>query len=99
NKHIRTSIPYTSPFRSNGLMDIERNPRVFHDVFAQINADTVIVPRPERYAAYAGDTLSVEVTIATGGRALPDGATLRWSGDAAGDRKSTRLNSSHVKIS
>ncbi|MBU1333771.1 MAG: glycoside hydrolase family 2 [Alphaproteobacteria bacterium] len=71
-------------WEANGLMDIERNPRVFHDVFAQINADTVIVPRPERYSAYAGERLAVEVTIATGGKALPDGATLRWSGDASG---------------
>ncbi|MFN4209782.1 MAG: glycoside hydrolase family 2 protein, partial [Devosia sp.] len=71
-------------WEANGLMDIERNPRVFHDVFAQINTDTVIVPRPERYSAYAGETLAVEVTIATGGKALPDGATLRWSGDASG---------------
>lgn len=71
-------------WEANGLMDIGRNPRVFHDVFAQINTDTVIVPRPERYSAYAGETLVVEVTIATGGKALPDGATLRWSGDASG---------------
>lgn len=71
-------------WEANGLMDIERNPRVFHDVFAQINTDTVIVPRPERYSAYAGETLAVKVTIATGGKALPDGATLRWSGDASG---------------
>lgn len=71
-------------WEANGLMDIERNTRVFHDVFAQINTDTVIVPRPERYSAYAGETLVVEVTIATGGKALPDGATLRWSGDASG---------------
>lgn len=71
-------------WEANGLMDIERNPRVFHDVFAQINTDTVIVPRPERYSAYAGDSLVVEVTVATGGKALPDGATLRWSGNASG---------------
>ncbi|MCR6672081.1 glycoside hydrolase family 2 protein [Devosia ginsengisoli] len=71
-------------WEANGLMDMERNPRVFHDVFAQINTDTVIVPRPERYAGYAGETLAIDVTIATGGKALPDGATLRWSGDASG---------------
>lgn len=71
-------------WEANGLMDIERNPRVFHDVFAQINTDTVIVPRPSRYAAYSGETLAIEVTIATGGKALPEGAVLHWSGDATG---------------
>jgi len=71
-------------WEANGLMDIERNPRVFHDVFGQINADTVIVPRPKRYSAYAGETLPVSVKIGTGGRSIPAGATLRWSGDAQG---------------
>ena len=71
-------------WEANGLMDIERNPRVFHDVFAQINTDTVIVPRPARYSAYLGETLDIEITVATGGMALPDGAVLRWSGDASG---------------
>jgi len=71
-------------WEANGLLDIERNPRVFHDVFAQINADTVIVPRPARYAAYAGETLAIEITVATGGKAVPEGAMLRWSGDAEG---------------
>ena len=71
-------------WEANGLMDIERNPRVFHDVFSQINTDTVIVPRPKRYSGYAGETLELDITVATGGKALPDGAVLRWSGDASG---------------
>ncbi|MEO8685504.1 MAG: glycoside hydrolase family 2, partial [Devosia sp.] len=71
-------------WEANGLMDIERNPRVFHDVFAQINADTVIVPRPRRYSAYAGDIIEIDLTIATGGNALPSDAVLRWSGDVSG---------------
>ena len=71
-------------WEANGLMDLKRNPRVFHDVFAQINTDTVIVPRPTRYSAYAGDTLSIAITVATGGIALPEGAVLRWSGEASG---------------
>ncbi|HEY8575403.1 MAG TPA: sugar-binding domain-containing protein [Devosia sp.] len=71
-------------WEANGLLDMERNPRVFHDVFGQINADIVIVPRPKRYSAYAGEALAIEVTVATGGKSLPEGATLRWSGDASG---------------
>lgn len=71
-------------WEANGLMDIERNPRVFHDVFSQINTDTVIVPRPKRYSAYVGETLEIDITVATGGKVLPEGAVLRWSGDASG---------------
>lgn len=71
-------------WEANGLMDIERNPRVFHEVFSQINADTVIVPRPARYGAVGGQPLPVSLKIATGGRSIPAGATLRWSGDADG---------------
>jgi hypothetical protein len=71
-------------WEANGLMDIERNPRVFHDVFGQINADMVIVPRPARYAGYAGEALPFSLKIATGGASIPAGATLRWSGAAEG---------------
>jgi hypothetical protein len=71
-------------WEANGLLDIERNPRVFHDVFAQINTDIVIVPRPARYSAYAGTTLPIEVSIATGGLTIPAGAKLSWSGDVSG---------------
>ncbi|WP_108398346.1 glycoside hydrolase family 2 protein [Devosia submarina] len=71
-------------WEANGLLDIERNPRVFHDVFAEINTDLVIVPRPERFSAYGGSKLPIEVTIATGGASVPEGAELRWSGDAEG---------------
>jgi len=71
-------------WEANGLLDIERNPRVFHDVFAQINTDIVIVPRPQRYSAYAGETLPIEVTIASGGLVIPAGAELSWSGDVSG---------------
>ncbi|GHA33149.1 hypothetical protein GCM10007989_31620 [Devosia pacifica] len=71
-------------WEANGLMDIERNPRVFHDVFATVNTDIVIVPRPQRYAAWAGDTLEIELSIATGGGSVPSGATLSWSGAVSG---------------
>ena len=72
-------------WEANGLLDIERNPRVFHDVFATINADIVIVPRPARYSAWAGDALPVELKIATGGGSIPAGAKLRWSGGVEGE--------------
>lgn len=71
-------------WEANGLLDIKRNPRVFHDVFAQINADIVIIPRPTRYAAYSGEDLKITITLATGGLTIPEGAMLSWSGDVSG---------------
>ena len=71
-------------WEANGLLDIERNPRVFHDVFGQINADIVIVPRPARYSARSGEKLDMSLKVATGGLSIPAGAVLRWSGDVSG---------------
>ena len=73
-------------WESNGLLDMNRNPRVFHDRFAEINADTVIVPRLQRYSCYGGGIVPLDLSVALGGLALADGAVLHWSvaGGAAG---------------
>jgi hypothetical protein len=68
-------------WESNGLLDMNRNPRVFHDAFASINADVVIAPRIDRYAGVSGDTLTLAPGVATGGVALPD-TVLHWQTDA-----------------
>jgi len=72
-------------WESNGLLDMNRNPRVFHDRLAEVNADVVIVPRVARYAGTAGQDWSMGLVVASGGVALPPGA-LHWSdGEAAGE--------------
>ncbi len=64
-------------WESNGLLDMNRNPRVFHDRFHSINADTVIVPTVDRYAGRAGDEYAFDLGVSTGGKA--HGATvLHW---------------------
>lgn len=72
-------------WESNGLLDMNRNPRVFHDRFGQINADVVIVPKVARYAGIAGHAFQFGVAVATGGAHVPEGE-LRWSvaGGASG---------------
>ncbi|MFK0166115.1 glycoside hydrolase family 2 protein [Rhizobium sp. NPDC090279] len=69
-------------WEANGLMDMQRNPRAYHNRFHEINTDVVIVPRMQRYAVWAGDTGNVELEISTGGKALP-AAELSWSIDGA----------------
>jgi hypothetical protein len=60
-------------WESNGLLDMRRNRRVFHEKFPSINADTVIVARPARYAYWSGERLRVELTVACGaGPAIED---------------------------
>lgn len=71
-------------WEANGLLDINRNPRVFHDVFATINTDVVIIPRPEQWSARSGETVNIDLSVATGGGSVPAGAKLRWSGAVSG---------------
>ncbi len=73
-------------WEANGLLDINRNPRVFHDQFASINTDVVIVARPKAWSAYSGDVLDVDLSVATGGASIPEGATIRWSYGQDGER-------------
>jgi Glycosyl hydrolases family 2, sugar binding domain/Glycosyl hydrolases family 2/Glycosyl hydrolases family 2, TIM barrel domain len=65
-------------WESNGLLDMRRNRRVFHDAFAAINADTVIVPRWERVAYSAGATIRVGLAAAHGGGTPLADVFLRW---------------------
>ncbi|MBB6486925.1 glycoside hydrolase family 2 protein [Rhizobium lusitanum] len=69
-------------WEANGLMDMERNPRAYHNRFHEINGDVVIVPRMQRYAVWAGSIASVELEISSGGKVLP-AAELTWSIDGA----------------
>ena len=67
-------------WESNGLLDMNRNKRVFHDRLAEVNADVVIVPKVARYAGTAGQDWSVDLVVASGGSTVPAGL-LRWSAD------------------
>jgi hypothetical protein len=60
----------------NGLLDMRRNRRVFHDMFRTINADIAIVPRWTRLSYWAGETASFELFIAHGGGPALHGAHL-----------------------
>ena len=73
-------------WESNGLLDMNRNRRVFHDRFASINADLVIVPKIARYSGASGDQFQFSVAVATGGVSIPAGAILHWAlnGGASG---------------
>ena len=65
-------------WESNGLMDMERNLRAFHEPFAHLNCDLVVLPGFRRWAYWAGERLELEPKVATGGCTLPPGAHLEW---------------------
>jgi len=65
-------------WEANGLMDLNRNPRIFAGVFPTINTDIVIVPKIAHYAGTSGDDFAIGLGIATGGKTIPAGSTLHW---------------------
>jgi hypothetical protein len=77
-------------WESNGLLDLRRNPRVFHDVFRTINADTIIVPQWDRLAFWDDEMLQVGVAIAHAGDAV-ENATLDVCVDSHWVKRTCRL--------
>lgn len=73
-------------WEANGLMDMARNLRPFHQQFADINTDIVILPQLSRWAFWAGEQLDLNVKIATGGKILKEGAWLEWTVDGIKDQ-------------
>lgn len=67
-------------WESNGLLDMRRNPRVFHDVFPTVNADTVIVPEWQRTAYWEDEPVRLDVAVAHGAGAPLAGARLELDG-------------------
>jgi hypothetical protein len=66
-------------WESNGLLDMRRNPRVFHNLFRTINADTVITPIWTRTSYWAGEVARIAVGIAYCGTGELEGSTLTLS--------------------
>jgi hypothetical protein len=60
----------------NGLLDLLRRPKVYYARLADLNADTVIIPRLSRRACWSGETISVTVTISHFGRRSLPAASL-----------------------
>ena len=69
-------------WESNGLLDMRRNTRVFHDVFSSINADTIIVPKWTRLSYWSAETATVEILVAHGAGAALNGAKLQITLDS-----------------
>jgi hypothetical protein len=63
-------------WESNGLLDMRRNPRVFHTVFRHINADTVIIPEWKRWSYWSSESAAIELKVSHGAGRLLRGAAI-----------------------
>jgi hypothetical protein len=63
-------------WESNGLLDMRRNPRVFHELFPIINADTVVVPKWDRLSYWGGETARFGMAVAHGAGPVLEGCVL-----------------------
>lgn len=63
----------------NGLLDMRRNPRVFHEQLTELNADILIIPRVEKYA-YESDEL-ITITLSLSAINPANVASVQWQMD------------------
>lgn len=66
-------------WEGNGLLDMARNPRVFVPAMPKVNAEVVISPGVARHAARAGEDVTFNAVVSTGGATLPEGSVLAWT--------------------
>ncbi|MHB8626916.1 MAG: glycoside hydrolase family 2 protein [Aggregatilineales bacterium] len=84
-------------WESNGLLDFNRCPKVYHDKFAMINAPDVLIPRVNRYAGWAGERLPIKIETSHYGTAKWANVTLGWQGsESDGERTFRRIKPAAV---
>jgi len=62
----------------NGLLDMRRNPKVFCNDLAALNADTVVIPEWERVAYWAGEPVRIGISVAHGAGPAIKGSEVLW---------------------
>ncbi|MBN9391282.1 MAG: hypothetical protein J0I20_24850 [Chloroflexi bacterium] len=69
-------------WESNGLLDFKRQPKVYHDLFGEVNNPDVLMAKPERYNGWAGETVDFQLDASHYGPA--DWQGLQLTGNTAG---------------
>ncbi|HEX2581820.1 MAG TPA: glycoside hydrolase family 2 TIM barrel-domain containing protein [Dongiaceae bacterium] len=83
-------------WESNGLLDMRRNPRIFHALFRATNADTVIVPRVDRFSYWSHEQLRIGIHVAHGAGPPLQGARLSVAGGDRAGLSVPDLQAGHV---
>ena len=65
-------------WEANGLLDMARRPKAFHDRFATINAPTVVLGDLDRRDVVAGEPLVVSVAASSWDDRSLDGGSVHW---------------------
>lgn len=64
-------------WEANGLLDMRRHPRVFHEAISHINADVVVIPTLERWSYWSSEKIDVKLSIShAAGGAIDDAAVV-----------------------
>ncbi len=62
---------------SNGLMDMTRGKKVFHDRLGEVCADVVVIPDPASYSFFSGTPVGFKAAVSNwSGEAVPAGEVL-----------------------
>jgi hypothetical protein len=86
-------------WESNGLLDMRRNPREFHDIFHTINADVVIVPSSRRFSFWSGEAAHLDIAVANSSSQAIEGAELEIAHPSYSVRKPLPKLDSGVVVS
>ncbi len=62
----------------NGLLDMGRNPKVFYDRLIDLQQQDLLIPRPERYSYWPGETARIEMQFSKFSDRDTEGARLEW---------------------
>jgi hypothetical protein len=65
-------------WEANGLLDIARNPKVFHHRLKEINAPEVVIADVERRELWGGSALNAEVILSSYDDAPPRRGRITW---------------------
>jgi hypothetical protein len=89
-------------WESNGLLDMCRNPKVYHDLLPQINAEDMLIPEWQRLAYWPGETVSMELLLSHYSTRDLQGSRLRWrlegDGQVSGELDGLILAPYHVTL-
>ena len=66
-------------WESNGLLDFYRNPKVYHERFAEINGEDIVSGRPGSYAYWHDQKANVQLYASHSSPRSWSGARLGWT--------------------
>jgi hypothetical protein len=76
-------------WEANGLLDVNRTPKAYHDRVGDVNAPDVVVAAVERRDLRGGEMLRAEVTLSCFGDEPAAAGELLWELEVGGDRRAS----------